>query len=300
MNDVDFTLGRYLHDGGGETGALTRTIDWAATPLGAVEKWSQALRTMVGLLLRNRSPLILMWGPEFVQFYNDAYRPILGAKHPKAMGQAGPVCFSEIWHVIGPMFQAPLSGEPATWSDDLILWFDRNGFIEETHFKVAYSPVPDETVTPTGIGGVLATVAEISEQIYGERQLRTLRELGARAADAKTPEAACHSAAETLGGDPRDVSFALFYLLDDGGETATLAGAYGLEPGKHPAAPLAFDLRQASPETGWPIDAVAAERKIQVISDLAKRFGHLPVSEHGESSHTAIVLPLGSPDQPHI
>ena len=300
MNDVDFTLGRYLHDGGGETGALMRSIDWAATPLGAVEGWSQALRTMVGLLLRNRFPLILMWGPEFVQFYNDPYRPILGAKHPKAMGQAGPVCWSEIWHVIGPMFQAPLSGEPATWSDDLILWFDRNGFIEETHFKVAYSPVPDETVTPTGIGGVLATVAEISEQIYGERQLRTLRELGARAADAKTPEAACRSAAETLSSDPRDVSFALFYLLDDAGETATLEGVYGLEPGKHPAAPLAFDLGRAGPQTSWPLDAVVAERKIQVIADLARRFEHLPVSEHGESSRTAIVLPLDSPDQPRI
>ena len=74
---------------GGEMGALMRSIDWSKTPLGPVAGWSQALRTMVGLLLRNRFPMLLWWGPEFVQLYNDAYRPIPGAKHPKSMGQAG-------------------------------------------------------------------------------------------------------------------------------------------------------------------------------------------------------------------
>ena len=95
------------------------------------------------------------------------------------MGQTAAECWTEIWHVIGPMIEAPFRGEPATTSDDLELLLARKGFLEETHFKFAYSPVPDETVQPTGIGGVLATVAETTEIVYGERQLRTLRELGA-------------------------------------------------------------------------------------------------------------------------
>src|SRR5690349_9789239 len=108
--------------GGGEMGALMRSIDWATTPLGPVSGWSQALRTMVGLLLRNRFPLLLWWGPRFVQLYNDAYRPIPGARHPKSMGQPASECWDEIWHVIGPMIEAPFRGEPATWSDDLELF----------------------------------------------------------------------------------------------------------------------------------------------------------------------------------
>ena len=154
---------------GGEMGALMQTIDWASTPLGPVSGWSQALRTMVGLLLRNRFPLLLWWGPRFVQLYNDAYRPIPGDKHPRSMGQPASECWSEIWHVIGPMIEAPFRGEPATWSDDLYLVINRKGFLEETHFKVAYSPVPDESV-PSGIGGVLATVAETTEEVYARRQ----------------------------------------------------------------------------------------------------------------------------------
>ena len=197
---------------GGEMGALMRSIDWSKTPLGPVAGWSQALRTMVGLLLRNRFPLLVWWGPQFVQLYNDAYRPIPGSKHPKSLGQPGAECWDEIWHVIGPMVEAPFRGEPATWSNDLELFIDRKGFLEETHFKVAYSPVPDETVQPTGIGGVLATVAETTEIVYGQRQLRTLRELGESASKAQTPEQACAQAAATLGGNARDVPFAVFYM----------------------------------------------------------------------------------------
>src|SRR5262249_22607668 len=159
------------------------------------------------LILRNRFPLLLWWGPEFVQFYNDAYRPVPGDKHPRCLGQPASECWSEIWHVIGPMIEAPFAGKPATWSDDLPLIIVRNGFPEETHFKVAYSPVPDETVPGTGIGGVLATVSEITAQVYGERQLRTLRELGVRGAETRSTPQAFEDAATTLSANRDDVPF---------------------------------------------------------------------------------------------
>jgi hypothetical protein len=137
--------------GGGEMGALIREFDWGNTPLGPLESWSPTLRMMVRFLLANRFPLLLWWGPDFIQIYNDPYRPVLGDKHP-ARGLGKPVreCWSEIWHV-----RRPLS-EP-TWMEDIPLQINRYGFVEETHFTIAYSPVPDETVS-SGIGGVLATV----------------------------------------------------------------------------------------------------------------------------------------------
>jgi len=278
---------------GGEMGALMRAIEWSKTPLGPVDRWSQALRTMVGLLLRNRFPLLVWWGPRFVQLYNDAYRPIPGTKHPKSMGQPAAECWGEIWHIIGPMVEAPFRGEPATSSDDLDLLIDRHGFLEECHFKVAYSPVPDETVQPTGIGGVLATVAETTEAVFGERQLRTLRELGERAAKAQTPEQACAQAAATLGANPRDVPFAVFYLLDEAGRTAHLAGSCGLAASGDVAPPtVALDT-----PSKWPLAAVAEQRSAEVVADLRERFAALPCGAWAEAPHSAIVLPLASPDQ---
>jgi hypothetical protein len=214
-----------LFAGDGEMGALMRSIDWAKTPLGPAAGWSQTLRTMVGMLLRNEFPMLLWWGPQLIQLYNDAYRPIPGDKHPKSMGQPASECWAEIWDIIGPMIAAPFAGKPATSSDDLFLLINRKGFLEETHFKVAYSPVPDETVKTTGIGGVLATVAETTQQVYGERQLRTLRELAVKAAEAKTPEQACETAAATFADNQYDVPFALFYLLNPEGTEARLAAS---------------------------------------------------------------------------
>ena len=222
--------------GGGEAGALMRSIDWASTPLGPVEGWSPALSSTVALLLHNQSPLLLWWGPRYIQLYNDAYRPVLGDKHPRAMGQPGSECWSEIWHIIGPMADQPFHGGPASTSDDLFLFMNRKGFFEETHFRVAYSPVPDPTVAVTKIGGVLATVTETTEQVYGERQLRTLRELGAHAGAAKTAELACTTAAATLRLNAWDVPFALFYLLDQDGTHARLAATVGFA-GDHAAPP---------------------------------------------------------------
>ncbi|WP_217452266.1 hypothetical protein [Mucilaginibacter humi] len=66
--------------GGGEMGQLTREFDWSKTVLGPPEGWSQSLLTTISIILNSRFPMFLWWGPELIQFYNDAYRPSLGAK----------------------------------------------------------------------------------------------------------------------------------------------------------------------------------------------------------------------------
>ena len=73
--------------GGGELGALMRAFDWSKTPLGPVETWPQSLRSLLSMLLPSKAQIILFWGPEFTVFYNDAYRPVFGAKHPHALGR---------------------------------------------------------------------------------------------------------------------------------------------------------------------------------------------------------------------
>src|SRR5690349_18650506 len=79
--------------GGGEMAERIRTFDWASTPLGPPSNWSPALRTMLQILVANRFPHILWWGPQYIQFYNDPYRPIPGAKHPEmALGRPASEC----------------------------------------------------------------------------------------------------------------------------------------------------------------------------------------------------------------
>src|SRR6201987_1020920 len=162
--------------GEGEMGVHIRALDWSKSPLGPHESWSAALRATVGVMLANRFPLLLWWGPDYISIYNDAYVPILGKKHPEALGLPVRECWSEIWDILKPLIDTPFKGGPATWSEDIELQINRSGFPEETHFTVAYSPVPDETA-PGGIGGVLATVHEITEKVVGQRRITILRDL---------------------------------------------------------------------------------------------------------------------------
>ena len=114
--------------------------------------------------------------------------------------------------------------------EDIFLEMNRKGFTEETHWTIAYSPVLDDD-EPSGIGGVIATVNEITENVVGERRVVALRNLGARSAEAKMAEEAWTIAAKTLGHHPEDVPFALLYLVRDDRKRARLAGASGAAAG---------------------------------------------------------------------
>jgi PAS domain S-box-containing protein len=277
--------------GGGEMGALIRSLDWGATPIGPIESWSPALRMMVRFLLANRFPLLLWWGPEYVSIYNDPYRPVLGNKHPWALGQPVRQCWSEIWHVLRPLIDTPFSGGPATWNEDIELEVNRHGFVEETHFTIAYSPVPDETA-PGGIGGVLATVHEITEKIVGERRIVALRDLGARVGDAKTVEEACEVAARTLSEHEKDIPFALLYLIDGDRRHARLAGAAGIDAGSE-ISPATIDLRETS-ERGWPLAQALEDDSPKIVTPLNRRFTSVPAGPWPDPPASAVVLPIPS------
>src|SRR5580698_11198840 len=236
----------------GEMGELVRSLDWSATPLGAPENWSPALRAVVPILLANRFPQLLWWGPEYISIYNDAYRPILGRKHPWGLGRPVRDCWSEVWDVLQPLIDTPFKGGPATWSEDIELQINRAGFIEETHFTVAYSAVPDDTV-PGGIGGVLATVHEITEKVVGQRRITILRDLGACTAEARTAEEACVISAAMLRPHIKDVPFALLYVVDVSGTHARIAASCGVGEEADMMPPV-IDLHDSIGENSpWPL-----------------------------------------------
>ena len=277
--------------GGGEMGERIRAFDWSKTPLGPINIWSPALLILVRIILANRFPLLLWWGPQYISIYNDAYIPILGKKHPWALGQPVSECWKEIWHILQPLIDTPFKGGPATWDDDISLEINRHGFMEETHFTIAYSPVPDETIS-SGIGGVLATVHEITGKVVGERRIVTLRDLGASVGEAKTAEEACAIAAESLTGRDKDIPFALLYLIDAAGKQARLAGAVGVQTNEE-FSPLIVDL-DAAQESGWPLVAAGKTEAMQVVERLEERFTKIPPGPWFDPPHTAVVVPISS------
>jgi PAS domain S-box-containing protein len=225
----------------------------------------------------------LWWGPHLVQIYNDGYRTILGAKHPRSLGQNGSECWADIWPVVGPLYEDVVQTGKATWADNLLLEMDRFGYVEETYFTFSYSPIRDESGQ---VGGVLITCTETTEGVIGERRLRVLRDL-ARSGQARSASEACRLAAATIEAHGIDIPFAAIYLLEEDGKELVLHGAAGIAPGT-PATPERMHLAQ--PQL-WPL-ADAKGARPAVATGLRRRHPGLPGGPWPLSPDEALVLPL--------
>ncbi len=114
-----------------------------ATPLGTPQSWPRALTTLIDLMLASRQPMFIAWGADQTWLYNDAFIPILGQKHPEALGKPAMVVWGEARDVLEPMFDRVFSGQ-SVQMDDFALFLDRQGKLEEAHFSFSYTPVRDE------------------------------------------------------------------------------------------------------------------------------------------------------------
>jgi len=272
----------------GEQGAsladLIEARDWSESPVGSMEGWPPSLRTALSICLESRFPILIWWGPEFVMLYNDAYAPLIGSKHPNALGQRGADCFPEIWDIIGPMLAGVREQGESTWSDDRLLLLERRGFPEECYFTFSYSPIRDES---GAIAGVFTAVAETTSHVIEARRLRILRELTAATAEARTPRDVCTRAAGVLRGSV-SVAFSLAYLFDAGGSVARLAATSDLKK-RASVAPRLVPLADGGAQP-WPLAAVAADGTSLLLDDVAERVGGGAAA--AELASRAIVLPL--------
>ena len=263
-------------------GALMRSFDWSQTPVGAVDTWPQSLRTALGILLDSGYPMYIAWGTEFIQFYNDAYRPILGSKkHPAALGQSTPECFPEIWDFIGPMFRRVMQDAKNTTLIDQLLALDRSGYVEECYFTFSYSAIRGEEGRA---GGVLVTVFETTHRVLEERRQHTLRELASQAVEAQAAEEMLTRAATALGRNPHDLPFVLLYLTQANGQVR-LVGQAGTN-----AAPEYIDLDDES--AMWPLGTVSRTGRPLFLDDVANRLGAVTSTAWPEPVHSAQITPI--------
>jgi hypothetical protein len=166
--------------GGGEMGALTRTYDWSASPLGPPESWPQSLRTAIRILLNTNHPMFIWWGEELIQFYNDAYCKTMGPeRHPSALGQGGRECWAEIWDVIAPQIEQVMRGGGATWHENQLIPVTRHGRLEQVYWTYGYSPIDEDD----GVGGVLVVCRDVTQDYLAAAALRQSEERFRKLAD---------------------------------------------------------------------------------------------------------------------
>jgi len=162
--------------GGGSMGERIRAFPWAGTSLGDPQFWPQALRTTVRILLTTGHPTMIMWGRDLTCLYNDTFSLSLGPeKHPAILGAPGRRAWEEVWPVVGAQIEYVLRGDGAVWAENQCVPIIRFGELQEVYWTYSYSPI-DEPASPHGVGGVLVTCAETTEQVLSERKLASERE----------------------------------------------------------------------------------------------------------------------------
>ncbi|MGC5050679.1 SpoIIE family protein phosphatase [Micromonospora sp. DT48] len=257
--------------GGGEMGALIRDRDWSASPLGPPQRWPTALGNAMSTMLASKAQIAMFWGEDLRTFYNDAYRPTIGDKHPAVLGEPAREHWAETWDVLGPLLTGVLrSGESYHGRDHHFL-LDRHGFVEDVYFDVSYDPIRD---ADGAISGVFCLCSETTGRVLSERRLRALAELGSELADPVGGEELGPSAAAVLDRYRADAPFGLLYLRDGDGRLR-LAGVSGAATGPVDASPRLVEL---------------AGTGVTGMVGTADLLGRLPA----DAADEAVVLPINA------
>jgi signal transduction histidine kinase len=268
---------------------LIRARDWASTPVGPSERWPRSLKVLIKTILASRFPMILTWGPELTQFYNDSYSRLIGDKHPAALGIDIRVTLAESWGILEPVIRQAMETGVASWLPALRLLLERSGYREEAYFDVSHAPAEDDA---GAVVGMLAVCTEVTDQVLSERRLRLLRDLSGRAGQTThSVERTCEDVTEALAGSPLDVTFALLYMRSADGQRLTLCGARGLPEGGGAASPPTVDLTRDA-DAVWPFARAAAGEQVRV-DDVERRVA-VKGGPFGDPVRTALVMPLAS------
>jgi two-component system CheB/CheR fusion protein len=141
-----------------------------------MHQWPQSLKTTVDLMLASGHAMQLALGPERTILYNDAYAPMLGERHPDALGMPFREAWPDIWKDIEPLVERVFAGETVRF-EDMPLLMTRHGYAEQTWWNFSYSPVRDES---DAIAGLLNVTVDVTAKHRTEQAERERDEASAR------------------------------------------------------------------------------------------------------------------------
>ncbi len=223
---------------------LVDEMDWTGTPIGPPGQWPLALRLAADLMLASRFPMCVIWGEARILLYNDGYAPILGPRHPAALGRPVEEAWPELWPQIAPLIARTFAGE-TLWFEDMAMEVTRHGHPEPAWFTFSYSPLRDALGE---VRGLLNTVVETTGRVQAAAALREA-------------EARNRALLESIGDG--------FFALDRGFRFTHLNPQAGRILGREPEALLGRDMFAAYPGLeGHPFGAfyrrVMARREAEV------------------------------------
>jgi PAS domain S-box-containing protein len=287
-------------EGSGSAAALARATDWSQTALGPVAAWPASLKAIVATALNSRQPMLVWWGPELVQLYNDAFIASFDRGTGwTAMGQPAAECWSEIWSAIESQLEAVMQRGQPSWNVDQRVPVRRRGRTENAYWTYGYSPLFDDEGR---IAGALVSCTDTTARVRAERWQRLVQQLGERTDTAQSTEAIVAHLFQLADDDRLDIPFLLLYGAREAGHDLTLQYYSGIDNQalKRLEAVLKPSLDRAGPHDEEPTPEVAVKCQAQRIAladlgvphDVAGAAEALVVSRAHADHHDRLVFGL--------
>jgi PAS domain S-box-containing protein len=265
---------------GGQMGALFRAKDWTGTPLGSIEFWPESLRSAISISLNSGFPIAIFWGESLNLLYNDAYMPILGSKHPSALGLPGQEVWPEIWHTLAAEFEAVMQSGLSIRNPDTMLLINRYGYKEECYFDYTLSPIMDTAGT---VVGVFNAVIETSHKVISNRRNQILQRFLQRQNSATTTAEALKNIEEIFSFAKPDI---LYYELE-------INDYSSITPNKETEVRLPLS-KEDTPVNGFIILGLSELKKLdedyrQFLESIAGYVGTLLNNAYAKAQHMELV-----------
>jgi PAS domain S-box-containing protein len=273
---------------GGEMDALIRAHDWSTT-LGPPENWPEALRHALRLILPNAHPMLIWWGPDLIQLYNDAHRLCMQPdRHPAALGQKARAFWREFDEAIAPQIDHIMSGRGATWGRHHPVRVKRGDRFEHEYWTYSYNPIAEPSA-PHGVGGVLLMCRETTEDYVAARREASQLALEDRLRDLTNPRAVMTAAAEWLG-QSLSADRAGYLEIDATGEIAIVESDW-CAPGT-PSLSGSRRIDDLGPALAAALRAGETVAFDDVLDEALAKGPEIAAAFAGISSRAAIIVPL--------
>ncbi|KAH8204277.1 hypothetical protein TruAng_001563 [Truncatella angustata] len=284
-----------------------RDVDWSCTTAGPIATWSRELKQMVRFLVADKEPRILYWGLSRTVIYNEAYIPLVGAKHPYMQGKNASDVFPEFWAFFENLITRQQSTGECLSGDAEMLLMERHGFLEETYFDWKLVPVIGDDGE---VKGSLGCPSDKTWDIIAARRRDCVKHVARQIGRTTSLK---HLWAATLDGlsiNEKDTPFALLYTVKEQmsltgppsrpNYTCRLEGSIGVSS-DHAVAKeyldAQYDLDGFAPKV---LAAITADEMLVLKADdpqVNSLLNGISWKGHGLPSHELVIVPLKADDE---
>jgi hypothetical protein len=121
-----------------------RRAAFSDTALGPFDHWPSPLQAALDACLGSSFPAFVWWGPQLIQLYNEASKPLLHRRHPAAMGRPAHESWTHAWPVIKPVVDRVFETGNAAVARAVAVMADGNDGAPSSHFDFYYNAILGE------------------------------------------------------------------------------------------------------------------------------------------------------------